>query len=74
MNWASEASPTLGCSIKILHDIFRYVGLSTNNYVCQNAWADLRSPNTRTLKASFGHLKLTCDTRIIHFYYTLEQL
>ena len=62
---------------------------------CQNAWAELRSPNTCMLKASFGSLKQsadynfcfeflilpssgqlkpTCDTRIIHFYYTLEQL
>ena len=23
---------------------------------------------------SSGHLKPTCDTRIIHFYYTLDQL
>ena len=28
-NWASEASPTLGCSIEISHDI--YVGM----YVCR---------------------------------------
>ena len=61
----------------------------------QNAWAELRVPNTRMLKVSFGSLKQsadynfrleflillsedrlkpTCDTRIIHFYYTLEQL
>ena len=31
MNWASETSPTLGCSIKISRDIFRYVGLYTKN-------------------------------------------
>ena len=24
-DWASEASPTLGCSIKISHDIYMYV-------------------------------------------------
>ena len=24
------------------------------------------------LKVSFGQLKLTCDTRVIHFAYTLE--
>ena len=24
-NWASEASPTLGCSIEILRDIYMYV-------------------------------------------------
>ena len=29
-NWASEASPTLGCSIEISHDIciYMYVGMS----------------------------------------------
>ena len=26
------------------------------------------------LKSSFGLLKPTCDTRVIHFDYTLEQL
>ena len=26
-NWASEASPTLGCSIEISRDIYIYVGL-----------------------------------------------
>ena len=31
--WASEASPTLGCSIEILRDIYIYVvGMS---YVCR---------------------------------------
>ena len=41
-NWASEASPTLGCSIEILRDIYMYVGM----YVCRgpkslggNTWA-----------------------------------
>ena len=43
-------------------------------YVCQNVWAELRSPNMRMLKVSFGQLRLTCDTRIIHLYYTLQQL
>ena len=29
-NWASEASPTLGCSIEISHDIlYIYVGMSS---------------------------------------------
>ena len=27
-NWASEASPTLGCSIEISGDIYMYVGMS----------------------------------------------
>ena len=30
-NWASEASPTLGCSIEISRDIYIYVGM----YVCR---------------------------------------
>ena len=31
-NWASEASPTLGCSIEILRDIYIYVCVSV---ICQ---------------------------------------
>ena len=35
-NWASEASPTLGCSIEISRDIYMYVvGMSV---VCQITW------------------------------------
>ena len=30
--WASEARPTLGCSVEILRDIYRYVGLSMGNH------------------------------------------
>ena len=67
-NWASEASPTLGCSIEISRDIYiiyvcRSVSLRLsmeNPYkkmVCQNAWAELRGPNTRMLKVSFVSLK-----------------
>ena len=33
-NWASEASPTQGCSIEILRDIYMSVGMSV---VAQNA-------------------------------------
>ena len=79
-NWASEASPTLDCSVEISRDIYMYmyVGLSMGKKlkkeVCQNTWEELRGPNTRMLKVCFGRLKPTCDTRIIHFYYTLEQL
>ena len=31
MNWASEASPTLGCSIEISRDIYIYM------YVCMSS-------------------------------------
>ena len=30
-------------------------------FVCQNAWAELRGPNTRMLKVSFGSLKQSAD-------------
>ena len=59
--WASEASPTLGCSIKISRDIYRYVGLSMENHTkstyVKNAWEKLHGPNTRMLKVCFGRLK-----------------
>ena len=60
--WASEASPTLGCSIETPRDIYMSVCMST---VCQN---------TCMFKVSFGQLKPAGDTRVIHFDYTLEQL
>ena len=69
-NWASEASPTLGCSIEISRDIYMSVGMSV---VGQNALGGIKWP-TRMLKVILGRLKLTCDTRVIHFDYTLEQL
>ena len=33
-NWASEASPTLGCSIEISRDIYIYV-VGMSEYVCR---------------------------------------
>ena len=80
-NWVSEANPTLGCSIEISRDIYicqyvcRFVyGKPIQKIACQNAWEELRGPNMRMLKVSFGWLKPTCDTHIIHVYYMLEQL
>ena len=48
INWASEASPTLGCSIEISRDIYIYVvGMSRmSNHV------ESRESNTRMLKVS----------------------
>ena len=70
-NWASEASPTLGFSIEISRDIIIYVG----RYVCSGpkCVGGIKWP-TRMLKVILGWLKLTCDTRVIHFDYALEQL
>ena len=50
INWASEANPTLGCSIEILGDIYicRYV-----SYFKLTAKAESRGPNTRMLKVKF---------------------
>ena len=50
-NWASEASPTLGCSIEISHDIYMSICMSV---VVQKALAELRGPNARMLKVSIG--------------------
>ena len=33
-NWASETSPTLGCSIEISRDIYMYV-VGMSEYVCR---------------------------------------
>ena len=67
-NWVSEASPTLGCSIEISHDIYIYC-----IYVCvcrgPKCARRITWPNTRMLKVSLGRLKQTCDTRVIHYNY-----
>ena len=50
-NWASEASPTLGCSIEILRDIYMYVCMYISvSVVCQiNCVGGITWP-TRMLK------------------------
>ena len=39
-NWASEASPTLGCSIEISRDIYNYIYIYyiCVSVVCQITW------------------------------------
>ena len=37
------------------------MGNQYKKYVCQNAWVELRGPNTNTLKISFGSLKQSAD-------------
>ena len=62
-NWASEASPTLRCSIKISHDNYVSVG----RYVCRvHAKAELLGPNTRMLIIRSGLLKKTYDTPVVY--------
>ena len=46
-NWASEASPTLGCSIEISRDIYMCVCRMSNH-------VESRESNTRMLKVSIG--------------------
>ena len=65
-------TPQAKCSIEISRDIYIYIGVCLS-YVKLTA-AELLGPNTRMLKSSFGRLKMTCDTRVIQFDYTLEQL
>ena len=64
-NWTSEASPTLGCSIEISRDIYMYVfdclwENNTKKSYVKNAWAELRSPNTRMLKNQFWEFETKC--------------
>ena len=48
-DWASEASPTLGCSIEISRDIYIYVCVCRmSNHV------ESHESNTRMLKVSTG--------------------
>ena len=56
------------CNGNHFSSIYIYVSVCMST-VCQIALAELRGPNTRMLKVSFGQLKPTCDTRIIHLYY-----
>ena len=50
-SWASEASPTLGCSIEISRDIYVYMSVCL---VCQiNCVGGITWP-TRMLKVIFG--------------------
>ena len=64
-NWASEAIPTLGCSIEISHDIYICVCVCHGpKYARRITW-----PNMCMLKVSLGWLKQTCDTRVIHYNY-----
>ena len=48
-NWASEASPTLGCSIEISRDIYIYVSV-----VVQNAHAELRGQTRACSRSVWG--------------------
>ena len=69
--WVSEASPTLGCSIEISRDIYmcRFVCPPYAKCIGGITW-----PKHEHAQSQFWAVKPTCDTRIIHFYYTLEQL
>ena len=53
-NWASEASPTLGCSIEISRDICIYICIYVGMSRCQiNCVGGITLP-TRMLKVIFG--------------------
>ena len=55
INWASEASPTLGCSIEISRDIYIYIYIYIYVCVCRMSnHVESRESNTRMLKVSIG--------------------
>ena len=63
--WASEASPTLGCSIQISRDIYMFMCLS---------WSKMRTHYVAKHAHAHGQFGAVKTTLIIHFDYTLEQL
>ena len=73
VNWASEASPTLGCSIEISRDIYIYIYMYVGMYVCRgpksvggNTWA-----KRAHAQSQYCAENPTSNTGIINFDYTL---
>ena len=68
-NWASGASPTLGCSIEISRDIYIYMlSVCRMSVVCQiNCVDGITYGPCACSKSFFGGS--TSDTRVIHFLY-----
>ena len=69
----------MGCSIEISRDIYsRYVSLSTGNPYKKRRMpkcvGGITWPKHAHAQSQFWAVKTDLDTRIIHFYYTLEQL
>ena len=55
-NWASEASPTLGCSIEVSRDIYMYVvGMSV---VCQITWNHVNQTRACSKSVLGGKIRL----------------
>ena len=65
--WASEASPTLGCSIEISRDICIYVGMSRMSNLHRRNYVD----QTRACSKSF-FLAVKPVTPVLFISYTLE--
>ena len=60
--WASEASPTLGCSIEISRDIYIYICVSV---VCQITWNHVNQ--TRACSKSVLGGKIRPVTLVLFF-------
>ena len=60
-NWASEASPTLGCSIEISRDIYMCVSV-----ICQITWNHVNQ--TRTCSRSVLGGKIRPVTPVFAYY------
>ena len=69
--WASEASPTLGCSIETSRDIYMYVGLSKVNpykkYVCQKCVGEVQGHMYAHARKQRGHFCAfrSCSCKVV---------
>ena len=57
-----------------MQEVLQHVGLSTKYKYAKMHGQNYVVQTRACSKSVFGQLKLTCDTRSIHFDYTIEQL
>ena len=69
-NWASEASPTLGCSIEISRDIYIYMSVCCMSVVCQINCVGGITYGQRACSVFFSAVKPV--TPVLFISYTLE--
>ena len=71
-NWASEASPTLGCSIEISRDIYIYIYVLSVCLVCQINCVGGITWTKHAHAQSLFFLAVKPVTPVLFISYTLE--